>query len=128
MPCVVRKALMVTVEVDPVRVEARLVAGEICCPACDSGVLARWGWARWRRVAPAGEPVKPAVASTGIGVRGIDSSEAGIGSALLTASSQIGSAVGLAVLATVAATATSHAIGMHPMNEALPKVIRQHSS
>ncbi|MFG1805625.1 MFS transporter [Streptomyces sp. NPDC049040] len=49
------------------------------------------------------------VVATGIGVRGIDSSEAGIGSALLTAGSQIGGALGLAGLATVAATTTRHA-------------------
>ncbi|WUH88813.1 MFS transporter [Streptomyces sp. NBC_00433] len=49
------------------------------------------------------------VVATGIGVRGIDSSEAGIGSSLLTASSQIGGALGLAGLATVAATTTQHA-------------------
>jgi hypothetical protein len=55
----VRKALMVTVEVDTVRVESRLAAGEIGCSACDVGVLARWGWARLRRVAPAGERVRP---------------------------------------------------------------------
>ncbi len=60
-----------------------------------------------------------AVSSTGLGVRGIDSSEAGIGSALLTASSQVGSALGLAVLTTVAATATSHALDMHPIKDAL---------
>jgi EmrB/QacA subfamily drug resistance transporter len=60
-----------------------------------------------------------AVASTGIGVRGIDHSEAGIGSALLTASGQVGSALGLAVLATVATTATSHAARMSTMKDAL---------
>jgi EmrB/QacA subfamily drug resistance transporter len=49
------------------------------------------------------------VIATTIGVRGIDSSEAGIGSALLTAGSQVGGALGLAVLATVAATTTRHA-------------------
>jgi hypothetical protein len=50
---------MVTVEVDPVRVESRLVAGEICCAACGVGVLARWGWARPRRVASEREWVRP---------------------------------------------------------------------
>ena len=39
---------MVTVEVDPVRVESRLAAGEIGCPRCGDGVLAGWGHARAR--------------------------------------------------------------------------------
>ncbi|MGI8329959.1 MFS transporter [Actinomadura scrupuli] len=60
-----------------------------------------------------------AVISTGIGVRGIDDSEAGIGAALLTASSQVGSALGLAVIATVATTATRHAARMSSMKDAL---------
>jgi EmrB/QacA subfamily drug resistance transporter len=47
-----------------------------------------------------------AVVGTSIGVRGIDSSEAGIGSALLTAGGQVGGALGLAVLATIAASTT----------------------
>ena len=34
---------MVTVEVDPVHVESRLAAGEIGCPTCADGVLARLG-------------------------------------------------------------------------------------
>jgi EmrB/QacA subfamily drug resistance transporter len=50
------------------------------------------------------------VVATSIGVRGIDNSEAGIGSSLLTASSQVGSALGLAVLATIASTATRHRV------------------
>ena len=49
-----------------------------------------------------------AVVATSIGVRGIDNSEAGIGSSLLTAGGQVGGALGLAVLATVAATVTRH--------------------
>lgn len=49
------------------------------------------------------------VVATSVGVRGVDNSEAGIGSSLLTAGSQIGGALGLAVLATIAATTTSHA-------------------
>ncbi|OLE24022.1 MAG: hypothetical protein AUG49_14380 [Catenulispora sp. 13_1_20CM_3_70_7] len=59
------------------------------------------------------------VVATGIGVRGIDSSEAGIGSALLTAGSQIGGALGLAGLATVAATATQHAVAGSGLSAAL---------
>ena len=39
---------MVTVEVDPVRVESRLAAGEIECPLCGDAVLAGWGHARAR--------------------------------------------------------------------------------
>ncbi|GAA4517256.1 hypothetical protein GCM10023191_089440 [Actinoallomurus oryzae] len=59
------------------------------------------------------------VVSTGIGVRGIDSSEAGIGSALLTAGSQIGGALGLAGLATVAVTTTRHAAKGTALSDAL---------
>lgn len=60
------------------------------------------------------------VVATSIGVRGIDNSEAGIGSALLTASSQVGGALGLAVLATVAASTTTSAVrDGTPINEAL---------
>jgi len=40
---------LVTVEADQVRVESRLAAGEVFCPAC-AGVLAPWGWARRRVV------------------------------------------------------------------------------
>jgi EmrB/QacA subfamily drug resistance transporter len=47
-----------------------------------------------------------AVVSTSIGVRGIDNSEAGIGSSLLTAGGQVGGALGLAILATIASTVT----------------------
>ena len=58
-PCVVRKALMVTVEVDPARVESRLAAGEVSCPSCPDGVLTGWGFARARPVAGLAEPVRP---------------------------------------------------------------------
>lgn len=54
-----RKALMVTVEVDSVRVESRLAAGEVSCPSCPDGVLVRWGFARVRRVVGMVEPVRP---------------------------------------------------------------------
>lgn len=40
---------MVTVEADPVAVEARLAGGAVGCPDCP-GVLRAWGWARRRRV------------------------------------------------------------------------------
>lgn len=50
---------MVTVEVDPVRVESRLAAGELRCSACPDGVLARWGFARSRRVVGLADPVRP---------------------------------------------------------------------
>ncbi|WP_327287639.1 MFS transporter [Streptomyces sp. NBC_01198] len=61
------------------------------------------------------------VVTTSVGVRGIDNSEAGVGSSLLTAGSQIGSALGLAVLATVASAATRHrtATNHAQFNEAL---------
>ena len=50
---------MVTVEVDPVRVESRLAAGELSCPSCPDGVLARWGFGRSRRVVGLADPVRP---------------------------------------------------------------------
>lgn len=58
-PCVVREALMVTVEVDPACVESRLAAGELLCPSCPGGVLAGWGYARVRRVVGMVDPVRP---------------------------------------------------------------------
>lgn len=54
-----RKALMVTVEVDSERVESRLAAGEVACPSCPDGVLVRWGFARVRRVVGSVESVRP---------------------------------------------------------------------
>lgn len=59
------------------------------------------------------------VVSTAVGVRGIDSSEAGIGSALLTAGGQVGGALGVALLGTVAATTTHHAAPGTPAATAL---------
>lgn len=50
---------MVTVGVDPVRVESRLAAGELVCPDCDGGVLAGWGHARSRPIAGTGQAVRP---------------------------------------------------------------------
>jgi hypothetical protein len=50
---------MVTVEVDPVRVESRLAAGEVLCPSCPGGVLTGWGFARVRRVVGVAELVRP---------------------------------------------------------------------
>jgi hypothetical protein len=49
---------MVTVEVDPVRVESRLAAGEIGCPGC-GGVLGGWGHGRARRIAGLADLVRP---------------------------------------------------------------------
>lgn len=49
---------MVTVEVDPVRVESRLAAGEIGCPRC-GGVLGGWGYGRARRIAGLAGSVRP---------------------------------------------------------------------
>ena len=48
---------MVTVEADVDRVERRLVAGEVSCPACSS-VLAGWGWARPRELRGPDGPVR----------------------------------------------------------------------
>lgn len=59
VPRLVRKALMVTVEVDPACVESRLAAGEIGCPCCVGGVLGGWGYARQRSVAGTGQLVRP---------------------------------------------------------------------
>lgn len=50
---------MVTVEVDLVRVESRLAAGQIECPTCAQGVLGGWGFARSRRVVGLAGPVRP---------------------------------------------------------------------
>ena len=48
---------MVTVEADVDRVERRLAAGELSCPAC-SGVLAGWGRARPRQLRGPHGPVR----------------------------------------------------------------------
>ena len=51
---------MVTVELDPVCVEACLSAGEILCPACGVGVLGGWGHARaWLVVGDQAGRVRP---------------------------------------------------------------------
>ena len=50
---------MVTVEVDPERVESRLAGGEMSCPSCPDGVLVRWGFARARQVVGLVGPVRP---------------------------------------------------------------------
>jgi hypothetical protein len=50
---------MVTVEVDPVRVESRLASGGIECPTCRDGVLGGWGYARLRQVEGLSDPVRP---------------------------------------------------------------------
>ena len=50
---------MVTVEVDPVRVESRLAAGEIAYP-CRGGVLGGWGHGSARTIARLADPVSAA--------------------------------------------------------------------
>lgn len=50
---------MVTVEVDPVRVESRLAAGAIGCPTCHGGVLGGWGYARARQIEGLSEALRP---------------------------------------------------------------------
>ena len=50
---------MVTVEVDSVGVESRLVGGAMACPSCPGGVLGGWGYARARRVEGLADPVRP---------------------------------------------------------------------
>ncbi|BCO36571.1 hypothetical protein MHEC_30040 [Mycobacterium heckeshornense] len=50
---------MVTVEADVVRVESRLAAGEIACPACGDGVLGGWGYARARQIEGLRDVVRP---------------------------------------------------------------------
>jgi hypothetical protein len=50
---------MVTVEVDPVRVESRLAAGEIGCPRCGDGVLTGWGHARSRWIDGLADSLRP---------------------------------------------------------------------
>jgi hypothetical protein len=56
---------MVTVEADVVRVESRLAAGGIACPACGGGVLGGWGYARARRISGVTDPVRPRRARCG---------------------------------------------------------------
>ena len=48
-----------TVEVDPVRVESRLAAGEIGYPRCGDGVLAGWGHARARWIDGLEDSLRP---------------------------------------------------------------------
>jgi hypothetical protein len=50
---------LLTVEVDPVCVESRLVAGAIECPCCVGGVLGGWGHARERVVVGMDQRVRP---------------------------------------------------------------------
>lgn len=50
---------MVTVEVDLVRVESRLAAGELVCPSCQGGVLGGWGYARSRQIEGLDGRVRP---------------------------------------------------------------------
>jgi hypothetical protein len=48
----------VTVEADPVLVEARLASGRLCCPGCEES-LRPWGWARAREVHGVAETLRP---------------------------------------------------------------------
>jgi hypothetical protein len=48
----------VTVEVDPVLVEARLASGQLTCPGCEES-LRPWGWARAREVHGVAEALRP---------------------------------------------------------------------
>jgi hypothetical protein len=48
---------VLTVEADLAVVERRLRAGEIGCPGC-GGVLAPWGWARWRELRGLGSALR----------------------------------------------------------------------
>ncbi|MFD8595986.1 MFS transporter [Kitasatospora sp. NPDC059646] len=56
---------------------------------------------------------------TGLSVAGVDGSDAGLAGGLVNTTRQVGGAVGLAVLATVAGTATARAAGHQPPLEAL---------
>ncbi len=47
-----------TVGADPVLVETRLAAGELCCPGCEES-LRPWGWARAREVHGIAETLRP---------------------------------------------------------------------
>ena len=49
---------MVTVEADPVLVEARLASGQLACPGCEQS-LRPWGWARAREVHGIAETLRP---------------------------------------------------------------------
>lgn len=48
-----------TVEADPVLVEARLAEGRVGCPGCPQSSLRPWGWARKRRVHGIAEVLQP---------------------------------------------------------------------
>lgn len=51
------EALVLTVGVNAAEVEGQLAGGELECPWC-GGVLARWGWARWRVLRGVRGPVR----------------------------------------------------------------------
>ena len=55
---------MVTVEADPVLVEARLASGRVVCPGCEKS-LRPWGWARARGVHGIAETLRPRRARCG---------------------------------------------------------------
>src|ERR1700757_86497 len=52
------EGIVLMVRNDPVEVEADLGSGQLTCPSCGVGVLARWGFAR-RRVLRDGQGFRP---------------------------------------------------------------------
>jgi len=56
-PCDGAEAPLVTVEMDAVRVERRLIGGRLACPDC-GGVLAGWGHGRERTLRGVNGPVR----------------------------------------------------------------------
>lgn len=59
-----RGGIVVTVEADQVRVESRLLAGQVGCPGCP-GALRPWGWARPRGVRGIAGVLRPRRAHVG---------------------------------------------------------------
>ena len=75
----------------------------------------RWSW-------PASESACSIAPATDFAVRGVEPADAGVASGLVNATNQVGGSLGLALLSTLAATATRHDLaGKHPS----PSVIAQ---